>query len=324
MNPPMGYDLDNNGGSKIEHFDIFEPDVRLGLAGGEPTKTFQSLLPESVKVTGENSGYLKYLGEKELAQLGMNDVGNLANMKLNIANETADKMLESIGPIAKGIAMRIEKANKRVGERMKTLIPQWFDAARLIEYVGPDNIAKEMFDYNPDDMVPSHLPDELIGGAFPTTKSMYDRLTRAKYFANKLRLISVPNTLLRITAMQRQMLMLQLKRSGAPLSWSTVMRILDVANWGDSQGATEKEKYFNEETELQVMAIIAKAKAFMKLKEMGIDPSILMGDQEQGGKGGKGPAGQHAGGRPPTGQKPPRLSAKGGAGGQPRGVVKES
>ena len=132
--------------------------------------------------------------------------------------------------------------------------------------------------------------------------------------------------------MQRQMMMLQLKRSGAPLSWATVMKTIDVANWGDSPGATEKEKFFNEEAELQVMAIIAKAKAYMKLKEMGIDPSILEGGEQQGkgGKGGKGggggtgPAGQHAGGRPPTGQKPPRLASKGGAGGTPRGVVKES
>ena len=43
-NPPMGYDLDTNGGQKIEHFDIFEPDVRLGLAGGqEPSKAFRAL-----------------------------------------------------------------------------------------------------------------------------------------------------------------------------------------------------------------------------------------------------------------------------------------
>jgi hypothetical protein len=327
MNPPLGYKADENDGKSIATWDMFAPDKRLGLFGtDEPRKTLQSLLPEGVGVKAEHRDFVKYLGDKELAQLGMNDVGSLANMKMNIANDTADKMLESIGPIAKGIAMRIEKANKRVGERMKTLIPQWFDAARLIEYVGPDNIAKEMFDYNPDDMVPSHLPDELLSGQFPTTKSMYDRLTRAKFFANKLRLVSVPNTLLRITAMQRQMMMLQLKRSGAPLSWATVMKTIDIANWGDSPGSTEKEKFFNEETELQVMAIVAKAKAFMKLKEMGIDPSILEGGGQQGGKGGggKGPAGQHAGGRPSSGQKPPRLAQKGGAGGTPRGIVKES
>jgi hypothetical protein len=325
MEPPLGYKADENGGKSIETWDMFAPDVRLGLFGGdEPRKTLQSLLPEGMAVGAENREFVKDLENAELAQLGLNDVGSLANIKMNIANDTADKMLEAIGPIAKGIAMRIEKANKRVGERMKTLIPQWFDANRLIEYVGPDNIAKEMFDYNPDDMVPSHLPDEMINGISPIDESKYDRLTRAKFFAKKLRLVSIPSTLLRITAMQRQMLLLQLKRGGAPISWSTVMKTLDIANWGESQGSTEKEKFFNEEVDLQVMGIVAKAKALMKLKEMGIDPSVLEGGDQQGGKGGKGPGGQHAGGRPSSGQKNPKLAQKGGAGGAPRTIVKES
>ena len=318
LNPPMGYDLDTNGGAKIEHFDIFEEDVRLGLAGGEPKKSFQSLLPEEVKVDAENWNLVKYLNDKEQAQLGLNDVGNLANIKMNIANDTADKMLESIGPIAKGIAMRLEKANKRVGERLKYLIVQWFDTARIVEYVGPDNIAMETFDYNPDDMVPGHLPDEKVNGIYPTTRSMYDKITRAKWFAKKLRLVSVPSTLLKITAMQRQLLMLQLKRGQAPLSWSTVMKALDIMNWGETQGNTEKEKFFNEETDLQVMAIVAKAKALMKLKEMGIDPSVLEG----GGEGQQGKP--HGGGRPSSGQKAPKLAQKGAQGGNPRTVVKES
>ena len=318
-NPPMGYDLDTNGGAKIEHFDIFEEDVRLGLAGGEPTKTFQSLLPDSVQVGGEDFTWLKYLGEKEQAQLGLNDVGNLQNMKLNIANDTADKMLESIGSLAKGIAMRIEKANKRVGERMKFLIPQWFDAARLIEYVGPDNIAKEIFDFNPDDMVPSHLPDELgVGGTYPTKPSMYDRLTRAKFFVRKLRLISVPSTLLKITAMQQQLLYLQLKRGGAPISWLTVFGILNIPN---PDG--EIDKSFKEEIELEKRKIMAKIELMRELKEMGIDPSILDGGQDQG-KGGKGAGGQHAGGRPPSGGAGPRIKSKGAQGGTPRTVVTES
>jgi hypothetical protein len=326
MDPPMGYDLDTNGGPKIEHFDIFEKDVRLGLAGGEPKKTFQSLLPDEVRVDSENWNLLKYLSDKLLAQLGLNDVGNLANMKLNIANDTADKMLESIGPVAKGIAMRIEKANKRVGERMKYLIPQWFDAARLIEYVGPDHIAKEMFDYNPDDMVPSHLPDELlsktvnnriVNGIIPDKPSMYDRLTRAKFFVRKLRLISVPSTLLKITAMQQQLLYLQLKRGGAPLSWLTVFTKLDLA---DPQG--EIDKSFKEEIELEKRKIMAKIELMKELKEMGIDPSILDGGQPQGG--GKGPGGQHAGGRPPSGGAGPRIKQKGAQGGNPRTVVTES
>ena len=324
LNPPMGYDLDNTGGPKVEHFDIFEEDVRLGLAGGEPKKTFQSILPEEVMTNNENWTFLKYLGEKELAQLGLNDVGNLANMKLNIANDTADKMLESIGPIAKGIAMRIEKANKRVGDRMKYLIPQWFDAARLVEYVGPDNIAKEMFDYNPDDMVPSHLPDELQNGLYPTTPSMYDRITRAKFFVKKLRLVSVPSTLLKIKQMQEQLKFLNHKRGGAPISWDTVFTKLDIA---DPKG--EIAKSFKEEVDLQKQKILAQIEIMKLLKSLGIDPSQLGGGDEDGKRGkpkggGGGEGAPHAGGRPPSGQRGPKLRQKGAQGGAPRTLVSES
>jgi hypothetical protein len=313
LNPPMGYDLDNTGGSKVEHFDIFEPDVRLGLAGGEPKKTFQSILPEEVRTDGENSGYLKYLGEKELAQLGLNDVGNLANLKINLNSDAADKQLEAIGPIAKGMAMRIEKGNKRVGERMKYLIPQWFDANRLIEYVGPDNIAKEMFDYDPDDMVPSHLPDELLpGGLYPEKPSMYDKLTRAKFFVKKLRLVSVPSTLLKITQAQEQLKYLQLKRTpDCPISWETTLTKLDVAS-----PKQEMEKYFKEQIELTKAKIIAMAIAAQEMKKLGLQPP----GEEGGGKSG----GLHPGGRKPSGQKGPKISQKGGAGGEPRTTVKES
>ena len=319
-NPPMGYDLDSNGGAKIEHFDIFEEDVRLGLAGGEPKKSFQSLLPDEVNVGAENWNFLKYLRDSMLADLGLNDVGNMANLKMNMSSDDATKQIESIGPIGKGIAMRLEKSNKRVGERVKYLIPQWFNTQRLIEYVGEDNIARELFDYNPDDMVPSHLPDELSNGNYPDKPSMYDNLTRAKWLVKKLRLISVPSMLLKITAMQAQMKYLQLKRTpDCPLSWETTLTKLDIEN-----PKQEMEKYFKEQVQLTKMKLIAAAMAQKEMQELGLQPP-----GEDGGKGGKGGGkggggGLHAGGRPPSGSKPPRLAQKGGAGGQPRGIVKES
>ena len=323
LDPPMGYDIDQTGGAKIERFDLFEPKVRLGLQG-EPGKTFQSIMPNEVNVGANNWDILKYLNEKELAQLGLNDVGNLANLKINVASDTAEKMLDAIGPVAKGIAMRIEKANKQIGERIKYLIPQWFDANRIIEYIGPDNIAKEMFDFNPDDMVPSHLPDEFINGEYPEKESMYDKLTRAKFFVRKLRLVSVPSTLLKITAMQRQLLMLQLKARGAPIGWCDVFEVLDIQNYGQVPGNTVRERWFNEELEMQKLKILAEVAAQKFMKEVGLEPP----PQQPAGKGGKGggtaPGGQHAGGRPPSDKKPPRLVAKGAAGGNPRTVVKTS
>ena len=226
--PAVGYKADDNGGPKIEHWDMFDEDVRLGLFGSdEPKKTLQSLIPDDVRVETIDFEWLKHLREAMLAQLGLNDVGNLANLKINMNSDDAAKQIETIGPIGKGIAMRIEKSNKRVGERVKYLVPQWFNTRRLIEYVGPDNIAREMFDYNPDDMVPSHLPDEMENGLYPVSPSRYDRLTRGKWLVKQLRLISVPSMLLKITALNEQLKYMQLKRTpDCPISWETVLEKL--------------------------------------------------------------------------------------------------
>jgi hypothetical protein len=314
LNPPIGYDHTATGGPKIEHFDIFEEDVRYGV-DGEPRKIMQSILPEEVRVQGEHFKFLEYLKNCKQAQLGLQDLGNLQNIKMNLANDTADKMLESIGPIAKGIAARIEKANKAIGQRMKFLILQWFNVPRIMEYVGPDQIDRAVFDFNPDDLVPSHMPDELIGGTFPSSPSQYDRLTRARWFTRQIRLVSVPSTLLRITQMQEQLKYLQLKRGNAPISWATVMKKLDVPNYGDVNGNTEREKWFNEELEMQKLKIIAAAAAQQLMQQLGVQPP-------QGAGGGKGGGGK--GGRPPSGAKAPQLKQKGAQGGTPRSVVTES
>ena len=318
--PPLGYNADENGGSKIEHWDPFDAKVRLGLFGAnKPRDTVQSLLPEGVKVQSIDFEWLKHLRDAMLAQMGLNDIGNIANIKINMSADDATKQIESIGPIGKGIAMRIEKSNKRVGERVKFLIPQWFDTQRLIEYVGPDHIAREIFDYNPDDMVPSHLPDELVDGLYPQNPSMYDKVTRAKWLVKKLRLMSVPSMLLKLTAQAEQLKFLQLKRGQAPISWETVFTKLDIANPKE-----EIEKNTKEMIELEKLKILAQIEIAKMLKGLGIDPAALGGGQEGGGGGGKGGGAPHAGGRPPTGQRGARLKQKGAAGGTPRTVVSES
>ena len=316
LNPPLGYNMTETSGPKVEHFDIFEEDVRIGL-DGQPRQTLQSVLPEEVRPTEIHFKFLDYINKAEESQLGLLDLGNLQNMKMNVTSDTADKMIESIGPIAKGIAARIEKGNKAVGLRMKSLILQWFNVRRIMEYIGP-NVAPEIFDFNPDDLVPSHLPDEMTMLGFPGNASMYSRLERARWFAKNIRLVSVPNTLLKITQIQRQLMMLQLKRGGAPISWSTVMKDLDVSNWGETSGNTEKEKWFNEEVEMQKLKIVAAALAQQFMKQLGIQPPEEGGGGKGGGKGGG------STGRRSTAQQGPRIKQKGAAGGEPRTVVSES
>lgn len=312
MNPPMGYNHTETGGPKIEHFDIFEPNVRLGV-DGKPKETFQSILPDEVRVQSSNFEYLKYLNDKEGKQLGLEDLGALgSSMKLQLANDTAEKMLESIGPVGQGIAQRVEKANKSIGQRMKYLILQWFDTQRIMEYVGPENMAPETFDYKPNDLVPSHLPDEMIGGQFPETESKYNSLERARWFVKQIRLVSVPSTLLKVTQMQKQLMLLQLKKGGAPISWLTIMKSMDISN---AEG--EQEESFKEEEKLAKLKMLAQIDLMQTMKKLGVDPQELNG-------GGGGDGKPHAGGRPSSGQKPPKVKQKGAKGGDPRSTVTES
>jgi hypothetical protein len=311
MNPPMGYDHMNAGGPKMEHFDVFEPNIRYGVEGN-PKDILQSVLPD-VRPKSEHFKFLEYLNSKEGKQLGLEDLGNLgANMKLQIASDTADKMLESIGPVGKGIAARVEKANKSVGMRVKYLILQWFDTQRIMEYVGPDKMAPEVFDYKPNDLVPSHLPDEMVGGQFPETESKYTNLERARWFVKQIRLISVPSTLLKVTQMQQQLLLLQLKKGGAPIAWKKIFEAMDLNNPDQII-----EESFQETEKLEKLKILTQVDILKTLKALEIDPSQLGGGDDKGGK-------PHAGGRPNSNSAPPKIKAKGAKGGDPRSTVTTS
>jgi len=314
LNPPLGYDADQVGGPKIENFDIFEEDVRVGLRG-KPQEQLHSVLPEEVRVTPEHFKFLEMLDAMEKSQLGINDLGNLENIKLNLSGDQIDKALEPVGPIAKGIAAGMEKANAKVAEMGKTLIPQYLSTKRIIEYIGPNNITPEVFDFDPTSLIPSHMPDEYVDGFLPTTgagdtlrskPSYYQPIQRQKIFCKQIRLISVPSTLLKITQREEQLKYLTLKKQGAPISWSTVLTKLGVDNPGEVKGNNEREKYINEEIEM------------LKVKVEMAKLAQASGLQPEGSGQGKG------GGRPNTNKKPAKNFQKGGAGGDPRVGTKTS
>jgi hypothetical protein len=315
--PPMGYDRGQTGGPKIENFDIFARNVRLGV-DGEPSKILQSILPEEIRVEETDKWFVEYLKQMEEQQLGINDLGNLINMKINMSSDSFDKALESVGPIAKGIAANMEASNAKVAYMLKFMICQWMDAGRIIEYVGPDNVSPEIFDFDPSSLVPSHLADEYLpGGVLPFEEiegvkvaraSAYDKLTRAKVFARNLRLISIPSTLLKITAMQEQIKVQAAYTRGFPLPPDYVADKLGFSNWGTIPGDTLMEKWQNWE---QIKLMLA-AKAQMLAQKLGLNTA-----PQQTGK-------QHGGGRPPSDQKPGRQEMKDKNSGAPRPITRTS
>lgn len=317
LNPPLGYDRTATGGPRIEHFNIFEQNARAGM-DGKPTDILQSVLPPDVRVEPVDFQYLDYLSKMQEQQLGINDLGALMNMKLNLSTDSFDKALESIGPIAKGISAAMEAGNAQVAYRLKFLIMQYLPSSRIIQYIGPDNLTPEILDFDPDSLVPSHLADEMLpGGQYPyysingvmiQRPSIYDRLQRAKVFAHNLRLVSVPSTVLRITQLQEQTKIMALFGRGFPLPPDWVAEKLGIEKWGELPGNTLLEKWVAwRELEIRIMAEMKQKAQALGLADAG----------QPAGK-------QHAGGRPPSDSAPPKAQMKDKQGAAPRPVIATS
>ena len=301
LNPPMGYDTSVTGGTRMENFDIFGQDIRMG-ADGEPKKIIQSILPDEVRVVGEHFKMLEHYDKSIEKQLGINDLGSLMNLKMNLSGDNLDKAIEGVGPIAKGIAGLMEAANAKIAYMTAPMIPQWFTTPRIIEYIGADNITPEVFDFDPQSIVPSHMPDEYVNDAVPQTPSQYSAQERIRRLSKNIRVVSVPSILLKITQKEEQLKFMSLKFKNAPISWETVFEKCGIEDY-----AVEHDKWVKEQIEeIKLKALAAKMAA-----ELGLEPG---GDKPGGGKGG----------RPSTNKKPMKQAQKGGAGGEPRVVNKTS
>jgi hypothetical protein len=321
LDPSMGYD--RNAGindATALALDPFEPRKRLGV-DGDPTASFKPLLPdELLQVPGWVETFITYLLERADNQLGLNDIGNLAALKANVAagGDVMDKGLEFVGPIVKDIAAGMEMSTARIGEQLKWMIPQYLTTRRIMQIVGPEGLTKETLDFDPESLIPSHTPQEHMymeqDTLFPQD-SVFSKLERARMFAKNLRLLMIPHTLHQLTQMQEQLKYLQLYRGGAPIAFCDVAKKLDISDYGDVEGATGFQRWVNE----QKIMLMLKAAAGQLAQALAPQ---LPGQAQQPGTGPKG--GQRGtGGRPPSGGKPPQLKQKGGPSG-PRTSVVES
>jgi hypothetical protein len=310
LDPPMGYDL--HSGVKREQTEklnmLRSSGFRLGT-NGDPKKALVSMLPDSMKVEESHFKQLHEYDGRIKSTLGLTDIASLRDLKMNIASESFDKVLENLGPIAKGIALNIAASNGNIAEQLKFDIPQYYSTEQLMSMVGPDGISIQTFDYNPNDLLPSHLPGEK-----KPDPSVFSRRQRAHWFADRFNVISTPSQLLNVTQQQERMLyMLFLQRSVPGISMSTIMEKLGVKNYGTVEGDTEYEKWKNEQIRDAVLKFDVQLMIQGMMKEHGIEP------QDQGGGGGKGQG--KGGGRPHSNAAPPKAEMRGSQSGNPRAIV---
>lgn len=301
--PPMGSDVSTGvSRTQMDKLDLLHAQgVRVG-GKGDPSKWTKSLLPDSVTVDEKDFKGVELMGASIKAALGLTDIASMREIKGNMSDQSFDKMLENLGPVAKGIALNQWIANSKDAEMLKYNIAQYFTVDTIMDMIGPEGVGLETFDNDPNTLVPSHLP-----GEDEEAKSAHDRRDRAKWYCERIRVINTPAQLLNITHLTERMMNIFLLQQKIPVDIETTMEKIGVPDYQVRHDAWKEEQIADAEWELDVKATLAR-----KTAALGLNPPEPQGQGQ--GKGG---------GRKQTGKKEMQPSMKGSQSGQVR-VVNQS
>jgi len=182
-----------------------------------------------------------------------------------------------------------------LGVMVKYNILQYYTTPRIMQYIGPDGVTPQVFDYNPASIVPSHLPGESV-----ERLSAQNSIQRARIFADNLRFFITPHSLHEITQMTMKLGLIQLKKAGVMIDSQTIAEAWNLPNYGKIEGNTIIERWQREqEMQLEFAARMKELTEGLGLGVPGAPP------------GAAGP-GKSPEGRPASGGAPPALKSKDG------------
>jgi hypothetical protein len=290
---------------QAEGLDPLSPDITWGVDGDIKEPVLRPPMPQwCYDIPEWLFKVIEILQGSMMRQLGLDAVKSLEKLRANISDP--EKLLEAEGPTVMGTSRSMERGLRDLGEMMKYLIIQYMTTPKIMQIVGADGIAPQVFDYAPEKVIPSHMPGEqTIDSNQQPVNSNADQFTRARAFAKNLRFFITPHSLHYIAQAQQRLNLLALLGKGVPVDPETIANQFDLPNWGTIDGSTIKEKVFNwAKEQLKEKADIAKLE-----KALGLGPP-----PEPEGKPGPKP-GQPGSGAPPKHPGAGKVVQKGTAGG---------
>lgn len=298
--PPLGTDVSTGvSRTQMDKLDLLHAQgVRVG-GKGDPSKWTRSLLPEGVTVDEVDFKGVDMLSAGVKAALGLTDVASLREVKGNLSDNAMDKMIENLGPVAKGIALNQWIANGKDAEMLKYNIAQYYTVEMLMDMVGPEGVGIETFDNDPNSLVPSHLPGEDTNNA-----SAHSRMDRAKYFCDRLKVVNTPAQLLNVTHLQERMMQIMLLQQHIPIDMEGTMEKIGVPDYH-----VRHEKWRQEQLDDEIWKLEAAVAVEKKRESLGLPPPEPAGPGQGAG-----------GGRKHTGKEGAHPEMKGGHGGNVRVV----
>lgn len=160
--------------------------------------------------------------------LGVSQMDALFKLKQMPQSDSLDKILGASTSILVDLARNMESSITELGEMWKVLAMQYATVQERIHLLGEDGTTIEDFDFDPGNMIPSHLP-----GEDPTKPSRANKFERARFHVDSFRFNVIPNSLTQITAITRKMLSMQLWRDKTfPMDVWTFAEIMEIPNIG--------------------------------------------------------------------------------------------
>lgn len=217
--------------------------------------------------------------------LGISEIDALMQLKQMPQSDSLDKLIGASTALIIDIARNMESAICQLGELWKAMAMEFCTTRERFQLLGEDGLTMEDFDFDPGNMIPSHLD-----GEDPTKPSRATQSERARQHLDSFRFNIVPNSYTQISAVTRKMMALQLYRDKSfPMSPWDLAETLEINNFGPPPAGCKN--------------MMDRWKAWMEIQA---EIQQAMQPQEEGDN----PGALGASGRPPSGNAPPRFKQR--------------
>lgn len=341
LNPPAIFDDGLVSKSWAEAFNPRLAGVRgaAPLGAGDPIKF--PVPPEHYDVPQWILQFIESQEGREDYITAVRDVSAIAKAKQIPGADTLEKLLEMAGPIVQDLVRQLEEPFRQLGEWRKAYYFQFYNAARVIQTVGPDEFDPDEWNYSsdiPEDQIPTHVQDRKrmlgpdrfaqfaqsgsyqfdpsqLGGmaAGGTPQENRDALKRS---ITEFRYEVTESGLNEIHRMTTKLFYIQLMKEGFPISWWTMAKVAKIPNFGPPpQGTnTEMERWIAQQhLKIDLQADLQQEMMQSQVGQMGGGQVGAPG--AGGGQNGEVPPiqnlfGGSRSGRGQSYQRPPRMVSK--------------
>lgn len=233
MRPPMQYDEEHVTPGLMDMLNTRKPGqhVAVNMQMGDVIKP---ILPyQHWDVPTWISSWLVKLEDEMDYMAVVKDLTAMAKAKQIPSSDSIEKFFELAGPIVQDIARGQEKGVVELAQLNTPLMFQFYSTARKVRIMGEDGFTPEDVDYDPGNMIPSHMPGEST--QYPSVFPIWQRL---RSILTQIRYTIEPYSQAQVTRSARAAQLMMLYFKGFPISPWTVARAMNMDIGPKPKGTT--------------------------------------------------------------------------------------